>query len=235
MLEYLEECREELTSITLSEENAARFASEYKAAKKRAKEYAASLSEKRRAAAEKLSARVQEELRFLDMPNVRFEAEQTPCEFGPAGADKLQFLVSTNPGEPPKPMAKIASGGELSRIMLALKTVLAGQDVVGTMIFDEVDTGIGGSAAGKVGKKLLEVSRSRQVLCVTHSAQIAAMAGTHFRIEKSVSGGRTFTEVRPLSMDERCEEVARMISGTDVTDLTLQNAGEMLRMAQEHS
>lgn len=235
MLEYLEECREELTSITLSEENAARFASEYKAAKKRAKEYAASLSEKRRAAAEKLSARVQEELRFLDMPNVRFEAEQTPCELGPAGADKLQFLVSTNPGEPPKPMAKIASGGELSRIMLALKTVLAGQDVVGTMIFDEVDTGIGGSAAGKVGKKLLEVSRSRQVLCVTHSAQIAAMAGTHFRIEKSVSGGRTFTEVRPLSMDERCEEVARMISGTDVTDLTLQNAGEMLRMAQEHS
>ena len=235
MLEYLEECREELTSITLSEENAARFASEYKAAKKRAKEYAASLSEKRRAAAEKLSARVQEELRFLDMPNVRFEAEQTPCELGPAGADKLQFLVSTNPGEPPKPMAKIASGGELSRIMLALKTVLAGQDVVGTMIFDEVDTGIGGSAAGKVGKKLLEVSRSRQILCVTHSAQIAAMAGTHFRIEKSVSGGRTFTEVRPLSMDERCEEVARMISGTDVTDLTLQNAGEMLRMAQEHS
>lgn len=235
MLEYLEECREELTSITLSEENAARFASEYKAAKKRAKEYAASLSEKRRAAAEKLSARVQEELRFLDMPNVCFEAEQTPCELGPAGADKLQFLVSTNPGEPPKPMAKIASGGELSRIMLALKTVLAGQDVVGTMIFDEVDTGIGGSAAGKVGKKLLEVSRSRQVLCVTHSAQIAAMAGTHFRIEKSVSGGRTFTEVRPLSMDERCEEVARMISGTDVTDLTLQNAGEMLRMAQEHS
>ena len=235
MLEYLEECREELTSITLSEENAARFASEYKAAKKRAKEYAVSLSEKRRAAAEKLSARVQEELRFLDMPNVRFEAEQTPCELGPAGADKLQFLVSTNPGEPPKPMAKIASGGELSRIMLALKTVLAGQDVVGTMIFDEVDTGIGGSAAGKVGKKLLEVSRSRQVLCVTHSAQIAAMAGTHFRIEKSVSGGRTFTEVRPLSMDERCEEVARMISGTDVTDLTLQNAGEMLRMAQEHS
>ena len=235
MLAYLEECRAELETISLSEENAARFAAGYKAAKKRAGEYAAALTEKRQRAAAQLSVRVQEELRFLDMPNVRFEAEQTPCELGPTGADKLQFLVSTNPGEPPKPMAKIASGGELSRIMLALKTVLAGQDVVGTMIFDEVDAGIGGSAAGKVGRKLLEVSRSRQVLCVTHSAQIAAMAGTHFRIEKSVSGGRTFTEVRPLSMDERREEVARMIGGADVTELTLQNAGEMLRLARENA
>ena len=232
MLAYLAECREELETITLSEENAARFAADFKAARKRARALAAELSERRRQAADALSRRVQEELRFLDMPNVRFEAEQTPCELGPDGADKLQFLVSTNPGEPPKPMAKIASGGELSRIMLAIKTVLAAHDVVGTMIFDEIDAGIGGSAAGKVGKKLREVSGSRQVICVTHSAQIAALGGTHFQIEKQVSGGRTFTDVRLLSHEERRAEIARMISGSDATELTLQNAEEMLRRAE---
>lgn len=232
MLEYLEQCRGELETITLSEENAARFAAEYRAAKKRASHYAGQLSARRKEAAAQLTNRVQEELRFLDMPNVRFEAEQLPCELGPSGADKLQFLVSTNPGEPAKPMAKIASGGELSRIMLALKTVLASEDVVGTMIFDEVDTGISGSASQKVGRKLRQVSKSRQVICVTHSAQIAALADAHFEIEKKVSGGRTYTSVRQLSMEERRTEIARMISGPDATELALQNAGEMLRLGQ---
>lgn len=232
MLQYLEECQSELETITLSEEHAARFAQAYQEARAKAKQHAAVLSEKRRKAGEILAGRVQEELKLLDMPNVRFEVEQTACELGPDGADKLQFLVSTNPGEPPKPIAKIASGGELSRIMLALKTVLSNQDLVGTMIFDEVDTGIGGSAAGKVGKKLKEVSRSRQVICVTHSAQIAAMAETQFRIEKKVSENRTFTDVRLLSHEERQKEIARMIGGADVTELTMKNAEEMLRLAQ---
>lgn len=232
MLEYLEKCQAELETITLSEEHAARFAEAYQKARKKAKQHAAVLSEKRREAGKVLAGRVQEELKLLDMPNVRFEVEQTSCELSPDGADKLQFLVSTNPGEPPKPIAKIASGGELSRIMLAIKTVLSNQDIVGTMIFDEVDAGIGGSAAGKVGKKLKEVSRSRQVICVTHSAQIAAMAETQFRIEKKVLENRTFTDVHLLSHEERQKEIARMIGGTDVTELTMRNAEEMLCLAQ---
>lgn len=232
MLEYLEKCQAELETITLSEEHAARFAEAYQKARKKAKQHAAVLSEKRREAGKVLAGRVQEELKLLDMPNVRFEVEQTSCELSPDGADKLQFLVSTNPGEPPKPIAKIASGGELSRIMLALKTVLSNQDIVETMIFDEVDAGIGGSAAGKVGKKLKEVSRSRQVICVTHSAQIAAMAETQFRIEKKVLENRTFTDVHLLSHEERQKEIARMIGGTDVTELTMRNAEEMLCLAQ---
>ena len=232
MLEYLEKCQAELETITLSEEHAARFAEAYQKARKKAKQHAAVLSEKRREAGKVLAGRVQEELKLLDMPNVRFEVEQTSCELSPDGADKLQFLVSTNPGEPPKPSAKIASGGELSRIMLALKTVLSNQDIVGTMIFYEVDAGIGGSAAGKVGKKLKEVSRSRQVICVTHSAQIAAMAETQFRIEKKVLENRTFTDVHLLSHEERQKEIARMIGGTDVTELTMRNAEEMLCLAQ---
>ena len=232
MLEYLEKCQAELETITLSEEHAARFAEAYQKARKKAKQHAAVLSEKRREAGKVLAGRVQEELKLLDMPNVRFEVEQTSCELSPDGADKLQFLVSTNPGEPPKPIAKIASGGELSRIMLAFKTVLSNQDIVGTMIFDEVDAGIGGSAAGKVGKKLKEVSRSRQVICVTHSAQIAAMAETQFRIEKKVLENRTFTDVHLLSHEERQKEIARMIGGTDVTELTMRNAEEMLCLAQ---
>ena len=232
MLEYLEKCQAELETITLSEEHAARFAEAYQKVRKKAKQHAAVLSEKRREAGKVLAGRVQEELKLLDMPNVRFKVEQTSCELSPDGADKLQFLVSTNPGEPPKPIAKIASGGELSRIMLALKTVLSNQDIVGTMIFDEVDAGIGGSAAGKVGKKLKEVSRSRQVICVTHSAQIAAMAETQFRIEKKVLENRTFTDVHLLSHEERQKEIARMIGGTDVTELTMRNAEEMLCLAQ---
>ena len=232
MLAYLDNCRAELETISLSEEHMAEYAEAYRAAKKQARALAEELSKRRRKAARDLSARVQEELRFLDMPNVRFEAQQTPGELSPTGADRLQFLVSTNPGEPPKPMAKIASGGELSRIMLALKTVLADRDVVGSMIFDEVDAGVGGSAANKVGRKLKQVSRSRQVICVTHSAQIAAMADTHFQIEKKVSGGRTYTAVRALSEEERQAEVARMIGGSEVTPLTLQNAAEMIRLAQ---
>ena len=235
VLTTLENSQNELDELSGAEQSLDELNKEKERLLAEVSKIAKALSDHRKKAGERFVSQVTEELEFLNMPKVKLVVQQKTGKLTINGMDSIEFLISANLGEEPKPIAKIASGGELSRIMLALKTVLAGQDVVGTMIFDEVDTGIGGSAAGKVGKKLLEVSRSRQVLCVTHSAQIAAMAGTHFRIEKSVSGGRTFTEVRPLSMDERCEEVARMISGTDVTDLTLQNAGEMLRMAQEHS
>ena len=145
------------------------------------------------------------------------------------GCDKLQFLVSANKGEPPKPMSKIASGGELSRIMLAIKTVLSGKDKVQTLIFDEVDTGISGAAANKVGKKLKQVSQNRQVLCITHLAQIAALADHHLLIEKHVEGERTFTHVQELDFEGRKREVARIIGGDQVTDLQLEMAEEMLK------
>ena len=147
------------------------------------------------------------------------------------GCDEMQFLISTNPGEPPKPLAKIASGGELSRIMLSSKTVLADKDAIDTLIFDEVDTGVSGSAAQKVGMKLKEVSSSRQVLCITHSAQIAALADEHLLIQKEVQQGRTFTHVDILDFEGRKQELARIIGGVQVTDLTLESAEEMLCMA----
>ena len=147
------------------------------------------------------------------------------------GCDKLQFLVSANKGEPPKPMSKIASGGELSRIMLAIKTVLAGKDKVATLIFDEVDTGISGAAANKVGQKLKQVSQNRQVLCITHLAQIAALADHHLRITKHVKDDRTFTQVEPLDLEGRKQELARIIGGEQVTQLQLDMAEEMIKKA----
>jgi DNA repair protein RecN (Recombination protein N) len=142
-------------------------------------------------------------------------------------------LISTNAGEPAKPISKIASGGELSRIMLAVKTVLAGRDEVGTLIFDEVDSGVSGGAAQKIGLKLREVSESRQVICVTHLAQIAALANSQYLIAKNVKDGKTYTQVTELDDEGRRQELARIIGGTKITPLTLQNAAEMLKMARD--
>ena len=163
------------------------------------------------------------------MPGIQFETEIQRVPLYAMGCDKLQFLVSANKGEPPKPMSKIASGGELSRIMLAIKTVLSGKDKVQTLIFDEVDTGISGAAANKVGKKLKQVSQNRQVLCITHLAQIAALADHHLLIEKHVEGERTFTQVQELDFEGRKREVARIIGGDQVTGLQLEMAEEMLK------
>lgn len=149
------------------------------------------------------------------------------------GCDQMEFLIAANPGEVPKPIAKIASGGELSRIMLSIKTVLSGNDEIDTLIFDEVDTGISGATAEKVGLKLREVSRNRQVLCVTHLAQIAALGTSHFYIEKNVSDGRTFTKVTKLDEAGRCRELARIMGGSEVTELMLQNAAAMLKVGAE--
>ena len=167
------------------------------------------------------------------MPNIDFVVSQESCELNSLGCDKMQFLISTNPGEPVKPIAKIASGGELSRIMLAIKTVLAGKDEIGTLIFDEVDTGVSGSAAQKVGQKLREAAGNRQVICVTHLAQIAALAQHQYRIQKTVENKRTFTSVTELDHEGRKQEIARIMGGTQITHLMLQNAEEMLRLAKD--
>ncbi len=232
MLSYLQQCREELQNMEFSDEILQKLEEERKTAEENMKTLASRLSEKRKKAGKEFADRVKKELSFLNMPNIEFTAEQKPCDYTSLGCDRIQFLISTNPGEPPKPLAKIASGGELSRIMLAIKTVLAGNDRIGTLIFDEIDTGISGSAAHKVGLKLREVSKHRQVLCVTHSAQIAALADSHFLIEKHVLDGRTYTNVRPLEYAERVQELARIMGGDTITDLMLENSAEMLKMAQ---
>ncbi len=231
MLSFLEHAKKELDQITFSEERREQLDARYQEAKEKAEELALKLSEKRRKTALILAERVKKELAFLNMPGVRLSVSQQRCPLNLMGCDEMQFLISTNPGEPPKPLAKIASGGELSRIMLSIKTVLADKDAIDTLIFDEIDAGVSGSAAQKVGMKLKEVSSSRQVLCITHSAQIAALADEHLLIQKEVQEGRTFTHVDILDFEGRKQELARIIGGVQVTDLTLKSAEEMLSMA----
>ncbi len=231
ILEFLENCKTELRGIEFSDEEREALESQYETEKKRSIALAKELSAKRKKSADLFVELVKKELAFLNMPNVEFLTETERVPLYAMGCDKLQFLVSANKGEPPKPMSKIASGGELSRIMLAIKTVLAGKDKVGTLIFDEVDTGISGAAANKVGEKLKQVSENRQVLCITHLAQIAALADNHFKISKHVEQDRTFTDVEPLDFEGRKRELARIIGGERVTDLQLEMAAEMLQKA----
>lgn len=229
ILEYLEDCRIRLHQIAFSDEERERLEAQYETQKTAAIALAKELSEQRKAASKQFISQVKGELAFLNMPGIAFETEIQRVPLNHMGCDKLQFLVSANKGEPPKPMSKIASGGELSRIMLAIKTVLSGKDKVDTLIFDEVDTGISGAAANKVGQKLKQVSQNRQVLCITHLAQIAALADHHFLISKHVEGERTYTQVQGLDFEGRKREVARIIGGDQVTDLQLEMAGEMLK------
>lgn len=197
-------------------------------AKAEAYEIAENLSRKRRSAAKTFAGNVRDEMRFLNMPNVELIPQFQTTELTNDGIDKVELLISANPGETPRPVAKIASGGELSRMMLAIKTVLAATDDVDTLIFDEVDTGISGSAAEKVGLKLKEVSRDSQVLCVTHQAQIAALADYHYLIDKRVESGRTFTVVTELDRDARVRELARIIGGVNITQAAISHAEDML-------
>ena len=196
---------------------------------------ASALTDVRRTAAEKLAQRVEKELKELSMPSVRFETVITPLTaepgFGPKGADEVLFLMSANAGETPGRIARIASGGELSRIMLALKTVFGERDPVPTAVFDEIDTGVSGVAASRVGEKLSGIGRARQVLCVSHLPQIAAMADAQYAIEKTERNGRTFTTVDELDRDGRRRELARLIGGDSVTGLTLASAEELLASA----
>ena len=191
------------------------------------------LTSARHQAARNFLSRIKRELEFLNMPNVKLTVSADRCDYMPNGQDELELLISSNAGEAPKPLAKIASGGELSRVMLSIKNVLAEKDQVGTAIFDEIDTGVSGSAAQKIGKKLQEVSRNRQVICVTHLAPVAACGDSHLFIHKDVEEGRTYTRVDLLSEEERVREIARIVSGDDITETALNNAREMLNLAHQ--
>lgn len=228
IMAYCERAKEELSSLCGSEEEVARLNREAVAQKNKVAALARELTGARLDAAVQLAHKVEEEARFLEMPGLRVEVSFAPCKLGINGDHTAELLLSANPGEPPKPIARIASGGELSRIMLAIKSALADKDDIGTLIFDEIDTGVSGKAAQKIGRKLREISRSRQILCVTHSAQIAALADNHLLIRKEVTGGRTRTLVQPLDGQGRIDEVARIFSTDHVTDLMRQTAASMI-------
>jgi DNA repair protein RecN (Recombination protein N) len=190
------------------------------------------LTASRKEAFERLGGDISAALEFLNMPGITMALRHERADYGPAGQDNIELFIATNPGEPPKPLAKIASGGELARIMLAINSALAHRDDVPTVIYDEIDTGISGMAAGRIGKLLRDTAAGRQVICVTHTAQVAAWAQRHLLIEKRVEGGRTFTHIKELDQAARVSELARIISGDKVTDIALANAEEMLRLAQ---
>lgn len=230
MLEFLSKTEYKLNSLTSSEETLETLKEERKVILEKAKKLAEKLSQSRKETAKTFETNVMDELRFLDMPSVQFDVQFTETGLCENGIDSVEFLISANIGEPPKPIAKIASGGELSRIMLALKNVLSDKDEIGTMIFDEVDTGVSGRAATKVAKKLKQVSDGKQVICVTHLAQLAVLADNHYLIEKSAKDGKTYTNVTPLDFDGRKYEIARITSGGEITETQLKNAEEMLTM-----
>jgi len=230
MLEFLTKAEEKLSSLTSSEENLEVLKEKRQIILEKAQKQAEKLSLLRKETAKKFEENVMEELRFLDMPNVEFNVQFSEVELCENGIDSVEFLISANVGEPPKPIAKIASGGELSRIMLALKNVLSDKDKIGTMIFDEVDTGVSGRAATKVAQKLKEVSTGRQVICVTHLAQLAVLADNHYLIEKTAKDGKTYTNVTPLDFEGRKYEIARITGGGEITETQLKNAEEMLSM-----
>lgn len=227
-----EKMQTRLEELLSYDKNRDQLEADYKEAENNALVAAQKLSEIRKKTAKVFSERVREEMSFLNMPNVQIVTQFENTDFYEKGTDKVEFLISANPGEPPRPVAKIASGGELSRMMLAIKTVLASTDDIDTLIFDEVDTGISGSAAQKVGMKLKEVSKSSQVLCVTHQAQLAALADAHYLISKQVEDGRTFTQVKLLDFDGRKHELARIIGGVNITDAALAHAESMLKESE---
>ena len=238
MLDYLERCRRELEQIQDADDTIQKLEKELEGARAEAGRRGEALSKARQQAARELQSRVQEELRQLDMPKVRFQVEFAPVSgedgMDETGLDRVQFLMSANVGEGLRPIQKVASGGELARIMLALKNVLAEDDGIGTLVFDEVDTGVSGRAAQKVAEKMADVARRKQVLCVTHLPQIAAMADTHFSVEKGERDGRTYTNVERLDREGRREELARLVGGASVTQALLDGAAELLQQADQY-
>ena len=234
ILNFADQAQQELDSITHAEELQSKLEKEESQSKERLMGLAKRLSEKRKAAAQLFEKQVCAELAFLDMPSVRFFVHSETDKPDETGVDRMEFYISTNPGEPPKPIGKIASGGELSRIMLSLKNVIAEGDRVGTLIFDEVDTGVSGRAAQKIGRKLKQASSGRQIICVTHLAQVAAFADTHLLIAKTVQDGRTFTTVQALPQEERVRELARIMGGESITPTVLASARELILQAKEN-
>ena len=233
MLVYLDNAKKELKSLNDYAYNREQLTAKREKLYTEAYNSAKEISTIRTNAGEQFRASVEREMSFLLMPNVRLEIQRDEVELNSRGIDKIEFLISTNPGEEPKPVSKIASGGELSRMMLAIKTVLSRADFVQTLIFDEIDTGISGSAADRVGRKLSQLSKDSQVLCVTHQAQIAAFADNHLFISKSVRDDRTFTQVDALDTDGRVRELARIVGGEQITDSALNHARELLNSAKE--
>ena len=229
ILEYLDKAKKELDEIEFADDKLERLKRNLKKAEKEAWDAALALRENRQQAADTMSKRILSELAQLDMPRVQFACRFTETELTANGADAVAFYMSANAGEALKPLSRVASGGELARIMLAMKNVLAEKDRVATLIFDEVDTGVSGRAAQKVAEKLRSVAVHKQVLCVTHLPQLAALANTHLLIAKSERDGRTYTSVTPLDLEGRKRELARIIGGANITETTLKSAEEMLR------
>ena len=233
MLDYQARCEAELAQIEDAGDTLARLEQALSKAEKEARQAAQALSDARKAAADRLTAQILAELQQLDMGKIRFAVDFAEKPLDSDGMDAVRFLMSANVGEELRPIHKIASGGELARIMLAMKNVLSEQDHVGTMVFDEVDTGVSGRAAQKVAEKMARISRRKQVLCVTHLPQLAAMADTHFSVEKGERGGRTYTEVRRLDREQRRRELARLTGGSHVSQTMLDGAEELLVQAEK--
>ena len=238
LIQKLEDTQKKLDEIEYADDRLQKLDRLIQAQEAVVQKAAKKLTAVRKAAAAALEKQVERELRELSMPAVRFRVELLPLPgqpgFQAAGADVVQFLISANAGEQPGRISKIASGGELSRIMLALKNVFAQRDNVPSMVFDEVDTGVSGVAAQRVGEKLAKLSATKQVVCITHLPQIAAMADHHYLIEKAVSGGRTRTTVQRLDRSGRCRELARLHGGDNITELTLASAEEQLASAEQY-
>lgn len=231
VLTTLENSQNELDELSGAEQSLDELNKEKERLLAEVSKKAKALSDHRKKAGERFVSQVTEELEFLNMPKVKLVVQQKTGKLTINGMDSIEFLISANLGEEPKPVAKIASGGELSRIMLALKNVIAEKDSIGTLIFDEIDTGVSGRAAQKIGIKLKQISRLRQVLCVTHLAQMAVMADNHLLIEKNIQGDRTVTTVRTLDHEQRKYEIARIMGGENITELMLENAEQYLKDA----
>lgn len=231
ILEYLENSKSELDTLINLNLSQDEIIAKLEKDKEILLDAAERLSLSRKHAASEFEVHVKHELTFLDMPNVEISVNFERTKLNPTGSDNIEFLISPNPGEALKPLAKIASGGELSRIMLAIQNVLSVSDNVGTMIFDEIDTGVSGSAAEKIAKVLKSVGSKGQVICITHSAQVASYADNHFVVEKKVQNEKTYTYVTPLDRDGRINEVARIIGGVNVTELQIKSATEMIDSA----
>ena len=233
LLKALDKAREELNDIEFSDKKAAELSELLDSSVERLVALGEELTEVRKKAAAAFEKQVCDILSYLNMPDVRFTVQFAKGRYTKRGCDTAEFMISANRGESVKPLSKIASGGELSRVMLAIKSVLLGKDPVGTMIFDEIDTGISGYTAGKVGTQLKKVAENRQVICVTHLAQIAAMADTHLLIEKKAEKDRTFTSVSPLSYEQRINEIARIMSGAQMTENLYNSAKELLDRSKQ--
>lgn len=228
ILQFLEDAKKRFRELNDYSSNRIQLSRDYELLLDEAKKKAQIISDIRMKTAAVFVKDVEKEMAYLEMPHVKLVVDRKECELNKRGFDEIEFLFSVNPGEEPKPVSKIASGGELSRMMLAIKTVLSKNDFIQTLIFDEIDTGISGSSAEKVGLKLKQISKDKQVMCVTHQAQIAALADTHFLISKDIDNDRTYTSVKELDFDGRVKEVARIIDGVSVTNTAIEHAKQLI-------